>query len=152
MAKDKNTTTMIVVGVIVVLVLGYFLLSGGEEPAPAVVEEPSEPAVPSAPAADDAQVVKSKSTATLAPEDTVVISPKRQAALDAGCIDSDGGFNVYEQGDLMDARGSTKRDECSHSDIYVNRLYEYHCGDDGGYVRTTYECENGCDGVGACLE
>ena len=153
MAKDKNNTLMIVVAVVVVLALGYLLLGGDEAPevTPEPAPEPVEPTIPSAPAADDERVVESKTTAKIAPADLPVISPKREESLARGCVDSDGGFNVFEQGSLHDAKGSTKLDQCSRSTIYVNQLYEYHCGEDGGYVRTYYDCENGCV-EGACVE
>lgn len=153
---NKKLLLAIVMIAAVLVLAGCFGKKQAPQPAPApapgpVVQQPAAPVVPVAPAVGDERVVEAKTTATKTAEEMVTISPRREEAIARGCVDTDGGFNVKEQGTVNDAKGSVKQDQCSRSEVYKNQLYEYHCGEDGGYVRVYYDCENGCM-EGACVE
>lgn len=151
----------------IVMIASLLVLAGcfGKKAAPASVPASVAPAVPSAPAAQSAPAVQKTvavgeegviNVKTTASNPTVVQdqpfdSPKRNEAQTTGCTDSDSGVNYFVQGSLKDVKGSTKMDQCSRNEVFKNQLYEYYCGEDGGYVRVVYECPNGCS-EGACVQ
>lgn len=129
-------------------------------PTPAPVQDalttptaPSVPVVAKTAIPGEQGVVNVKTTATnpTVVQDQSYDSAKRDIAQATGCTDSDGGVNYFEQGSLKDVKGSTKMDQCSRNEVYANQLYEYYCGEDGGYVRVVYTCENSCS-AGACTQ
>jgi len=74
-----------------------------------------------------------------------------QTALElAGCVDSDGGEDFNEAGEVFDAKNAHGADTCSKSYVYENRLYEYTCNEEGQKVRIIHTCENACEN-GACV-
>lgn len=148
----------------IVMIASLLVLAGcfGKKAAPTPTPAPVAPSAPAAPSTPVVQktaapgeegVVTVKTTASnpTVVQDQSYDSPKRDEAQATGCTDSDGGVNYFEQGSLKDIKGSTKIDQCSRSEVYVGQLYEYYCGEDGGYVRVVYTCENGCS-EGACVQ
>lgn len=148
----------------IVMIASLLVLAGcfGKKAAPASAPAPAAPsapaaqpapAVPKTAATGEEGVINVKTTASnpTVVQDQPFDSPKRNEAQATGCTDSDSGVNYFEQGSLKDVKGSTKMDQCSRSEVYINQLYEYYCGEDGGYVRVVYECPNGCS-EGACVQ
>lgn len=64
---------------------------------------------------------------------------KNGACVVPDCYDSDGGFNIYEKGQVIPPAGGTFWDYCSGE----YKVREYYCSDSGDAVYTTTDCPSG---------
>ncbi|MBD3397971.1 hypothetical protein GF413_02735 [Candidatus Micrarchaeota archaeon] len=71
------------------------------------------------------------------------------ACIEPDCYDSDGGFNIYEKGQVIPSEGGYYWDYCSGE----SKVREYYCSEEGDALYTTTDCPSGyyCSS-GACRQ